>query len=52
MRDRHCVAIGFWVRWYLVFEGFPAMAKQPTEQIAEATSEALTKSGDAAEKIM
>ena len=28
------------------------MAKQPTEQIAEATSEALTKSGDAAEKIM
>jgi phasin family protein len=28
------------------------MAKQPTEQIAEATSEALTRSGDAAEKIM
>ena len=28
------------------------MAKQPTEQIAEATAEALTKSGDAAEKIM
>ena len=37
---------------YPVFEGFPAMAKQPTEQIAEATSEALTRSGDAAEKIM
>jgi phasin family protein len=37
---------------YLVFEGFPAMAKQPTEQIAEATAEALTKSGDAAEKMM
>jgi phasin family protein len=30
---------------YLVFEGFPAMAKQPIEQIAEATAEALTKSG-------
>jgi phasin family protein len=28
------------------------MAKQPTEQIAEATAEALTKSGDAAEKMM
>ena len=28
------------------------MAKQPTAQIAEATSEALTKSGAAAEKIM
>jgi hypothetical protein len=37
---------------YPVFEGFPAMAKQPTAQIAEATSEALTKSGAAAEKIM
>jgi len=35
----------------LVFEGFPAMAKQPAEQIAEATAEALTKSGEAAEKI-
>jgi phasin family protein len=28
------------------------MAKQPAEQIAEATTEALTKSGDAAEKMM
>jgi phasin family protein len=28
------------------------MAKQPTEQIAEATTEALTKSGAAAEKMM
>jgi phasin family protein len=36
----------------LVFEGFPAMAKQPAEQIAEATTEALTKSGEAAEKFM
>jgi phasin family protein len=36
----------------LVFEGFPAMAKQPAEQIAEAASEALTKSGEAAEKIV
>ena len=35
----------------VVFEGFPAMAKQPAEQIAEATAEALTKSGEAAEKI-
>jgi phasin family protein len=36
----------------LVFEGYPTMAKQPTEQIAEATAEALTKSGEAAEKIV
>jgi phasin family protein len=36
----------------LVFEGFPAMAKKPAEQIAEATTEALTKSGEAAEKIV
>jgi len=28
------------------------MAKRPTEQIPEATTEALTDSGDAAEKIM
>ena len=28
------------------------MAKQPAEQIAEATTEALTKSGEAAEKIV
>ncbi|MBV8281409.1 MAG: phasin family protein [Candidatus Eremiobacteraeota bacterium] len=28
------------------------MAKQPTEQIAEATAEALAKSGDTAQKIM
>ena len=28
------------------------MAKQPAEQIAEAASEALTKGGEAAEKIM
>ena len=28
------------------------MAKQPSEQIAEASAEALTKSGQAAEKIM
>ena len=28
------------------------MTKQPTEQIAEAASEALTKSGEAAEKIV
>src|SRR5271155_1763954 len=28
------------------------MAKQPAEQIVEATSEALTKSGEAAEKIV
>jgi hypothetical protein len=36
----------------LVFEGFSAMAKQPAEQITEATTEALTKSGEAAEKIV
>ena len=36
----------------LVFEGFPTMAKQPAEQIAEAASEALTKSGETAEKII
>jgi phasin family protein len=36
----------------LVFEGFPVMAKQPAEQITEATTEALTKSGEAAEKIV
>jgi hypothetical protein len=35
-----------------IFEGFPAMAKQPAEQIAEATTEALAKSGEAAEKIV
>ena len=35
----------------LVFEGFPTMAKKPVEQIAEATTEAVTKSGEAAEKI-
>jgi phasin family protein len=34
------------------FEGFPAMAKQPAEQIFEATAEAPTKSGEAAEKIV
>ncbi len=36
----------------LIFEGFPAMAKQPSEQIAEASAEALARSGEAAEKIM
>ena len=36
----------------LIFERFPTMAKQPAEQIVEATSEALTKSGEAAEKIV
>jgi phasin family protein len=36
----------------LVFEGFPAMAKQPAEQIAQAASEAPTNSGEAAEKIV
>ena len=36
----------------LVLEGFPAMAKQPAEQIVEATSEALTKGREAAEKIV
>jgi phasin family protein len=36
----------------LIFEGFPAMAKQPAEQIVEASAEALTKSGEAAEKIV
>ena len=35
----------------LVFEGFPTMAKKPVEQIAEATTEAVTKSGEAAENI-
>ena len=36
----------------VVSEGFPAMAKKPADQIAEAASDALTKSGEAAEKIM
>jgi hypothetical protein len=31
---------------------FSAMAKRPTEQIPEATTEALAKNGDAAEKIV
>jgi len=43
----------FWVRWGTSFlKDFPAMAKQPAEQIAEAASEALTQSGEAAEKIV
>ncbi len=33
-------------------EGFPAMAKHPSEQIAKAGAEALAGSGQAAEKIM
>jgi phasin family protein len=36
----------------LVFEGFPTMARQPPEQIAEANAEALTESGEATEKIV
>jgi phasin family protein len=36
----------------LDIEGFPAMAKKPAEQIAEAASEALTESGEAAGKIV
>jgi phasin family protein len=35
-----------------IFEGFPAMAKQPAAQITEASADALTKSGEAAEKIV
>jgi len=35
-----------------ISEGFPAMAKQPSEHIAEASAEALTRGGQAAEKIM
>jgi hypothetical protein len=36
----------------LVFEGFPAMAKQPAEQIVEASVEVITKSGEAADRIV
>jgi hypothetical protein len=35
-----------------ISEGFPAMAKKPSEQITKASAEALTKSGQAPEKIM
>jgi len=51
--SRHCFAIGFTVSWQTpIFEGFPAIAKQPAEQIVEASAEALTKGGEAAEKIV
>ena len=49
----HCLAIGFVGKMAdLVFEGFPATAKQPVEQIAEASAEGPTKGGEAAEKIV
>jgi phasin family protein len=34
------------------FEGFPVMAKKPAAQVAETASKAVTKSGEAAEKIV
>ena len=50
----HHFAAGYSVRSQsdLICGGFPAMAKQPSERIAEAGAEAPTKSGQAAEKII